>query len=144
MNTASSMTAREPAGALVAATRRPTAARRSGQASATVLLMTAVALWFHEWLPAVLAATCVGWVLFHRRLEGPLGAVLLRWWRRAWPPGALALAPFFLAGTLVYWLSSVPLKVKFLPLALNLVALAVVVLDIKRTVVRTGGLVDES
>lgn len=96
--------------------------------SAAVLLIITSVIWLHEWFPILFVATFVLWAIVHNRLEGNLGNVLLRWWHRAWPPKTLALVPLLLAGTLVYWLSDVPTRVKILPVTLNVIALSTVVL----------------
>jgi hypothetical protein len=96
--------------------------------SAAVLLIVTAVLWLHQWVPALFVAAFVLWAIVHHRLEGDLGDVLFRWWRRAWPPKTLVLVPLLLAGTLVYWLSNVPTTVKVLPVALNVIALSLVVL----------------
>jgi hypothetical protein len=96
---------------------------------AAVLLIVTFVLWLHEWFPALVVAAFVLWALVHNRLEGDLGDVLRRWWRRAWPPKTLLLVPLLLAGTLGYWLSNVPTRVKILPVALNVIALSLVVLS---------------
>lgn len=101
---------------------------RQRRHSAAVLLVLTVALWLHEWLPAVFLAAFVLWAIVHNRLEGKLGDVLLRWGRRAWPPKTLVLVPLLLVGTLVYWIAHVPIRVKMLPLTLNVIALLLVVL----------------
>lgn len=96
--------------------------------SAAVLLIVTAVIWLHEWVPALFVAAFVLWAIVHHRLEGDLGDILLRRWRRAWPPKTLVLVPLLLAGTLVYWLSNVPTTVKVLPLMLNAIALSLVVL----------------
>lgn len=68
----------------------------------------------------------VVWVLLHKRLEGDLGADLLRLWRRVWPPATPVLVPLLVAGTVGYWVSDQPITPKVMPIALNLLALAMV------------------
>ena len=97
------------------------------QWAAVLLILTAV-LWLHEWVPALFVAAFVLWVLVHHRLEGDLGAVLLRWGRRVWPPKMLVLVPLLVGGTVVYWMAHVPTTVKILPVTLNVIALSLVVL----------------
>jgi hypothetical protein len=101
---------------------------RQRRHSAAVLLIVTTVMWLHEWIPALFVAAFVLWVIVHHRLEGDLGDVLLRRWRRAWPPKTLVLVPLLLAGTLVYWRSNVPITVKVLPVMLNVIALALVIL----------------
>lgn len=93
---------------------------------ATVLLIVASVLWWHRWVPALLVAGFVSWVILHKWLEGDLGEVLARGWRRAWPPRAVALIPLLLGGTLAYWVSDEPTTPKVLPIALNMLALSII------------------
>jgi len=92
--------------------------------AATLLLVTC-ALWLHEWLPALLVAAWVSWLILHKRLEGGLGEALVRFWRRAWPPGPLVLILLLAANTLAYW-AYAPVPGKILPIALNLLGLLMV------------------
>jgi hypothetical protein len=94
--------------------------------AATLLLITS-ALWLHQWLPALLVAAWVSWLILHKRLEGGFGDALVRVWRRTWPPGALVLIPLLAANTLAYW-AYAPMPGKVMPIALNLLGLAIVVL----------------
>ena len=64
--------------------------------------------------------------VLHRRLEGNLGRTLGRLWRRAWPPRTMALIPLLLGGTLAYWASGEPITPKVLPIALNVMALSII------------------
>ena len=90
----------------------------------TLLLITTV-LWLHEWLVALLVIGWVAWLFLHEALEGRLGATIVRLWRRAWPPSALALLPLLAANALLYWLY-VPIPGKVLPIALNLLGFSMV------------------
>ena len=90
---------------------------------AAVLLIVASVLWWHRWVPALLLAGVVSWAILHRRLEGNLGRILGRLWRRAWPPRTLVLVPLLAGGTLAYWISDESIMPKALPIALNIVAL---------------------
>jgi len=90
---------------------------------AAVLLIAASVLWWHRWIPALLVAGFVLWVILHRRLEGDLGEVLGRVWRRAWPPRTAVLVLVLSGGTLAYWVSDEPITPKVLPIALNMLAL---------------------
>lgn len=92
--------------------------------AATLLLVTAV-LWLHQWLPALLVAAWVSWLILHKRLEGGLGEALVRFWRRSWPPGPLALIPLLAANALAYWVYA-PMPGRVLPIALNLLGLSIV------------------
>jgi hypothetical protein len=91
--------------------------------AATLLLVTAV-LWLHQWLPALLVAAWVSWLILHKRLEGSLGEALARFWRRTWPPHTLALAPLLAANALAYWVYA-PVPGGVMPLALNLLGLSI-------------------
>jgi len=93
---------------------------------ATVLLIVASVLWWHRWVPALLVAGFVSWVILHKWFEGDLAEVLARGWRRAWPPRAVALIPLLLGGTLAYWVSDEPTTPKVLPIALNMLALSII------------------
>jgi hypothetical protein len=93
---------------------------------ASTLLIVAAALWWHRWLPALLLAGVLSWAVLHGWLEGNPGRVLDRLWRRAWPPRAILLIPLLLSGTLAYWVASEPIRPKVLPIALNVVALSII------------------
>jgi hypothetical protein len=97
---------------------------RRHRPAATLLLITSV-LWLHEWLAALLVAGWVAWLILHRRLEGGLGETFVRVWRRLWPPSPLALVPLLAANAVLYWVYA-PIPGKFMPLALNLLGLAMV------------------
>jgi len=92
--------------------------------AAALLLITSV-LWLHEWLAALLVAGWVAWLILHRRLEGALGETLVRLWRRTWPPPTAVLIPLLGANALLYWVYA-PIPGKIMPIALNLLGLAVV------------------
>jgi hypothetical protein len=92
--------------------------------AATLLLVTSV-LWLHQWLPALLVAAWVCWLILHKRLEGGFGDTLVRVWRRTWPPGALVLIPLLTANALAYW-AYAPMPGNVMPIALNLLGLATV------------------
>jgi len=97
--------------------------------AAGVLFIVTTVIWLHEWMPALFVAAFVVWAFVHHRLEGELGDALHRWWRRVWPPEPLVLVVLLLGGSLGYVLSTVPVRSKLLPVALNVIALSVVVLD---------------
>ena len=101
--------------------------RQRRHSAAVVLVVTSVS-WLHEWFAALFVAAFVLWLIVHTQLEGDRGEVLLRWWRRAWPPKTPVLVPLLLAGTFAYWVSSVPTRGKILPVTLNVIALSLVVL----------------
>jgi hypothetical protein len=92
---------------------------------ASVLLIIASVLWWHRWIPALLVAGVVSWAIVHRELERNLGGILGRGWRRAWPPRGIVLLPLLLGGVLAYVASGEPITPKVLPIALNMVALSI-------------------
>jgi hypothetical protein len=94
---------------------------------AAVLLILASSLWWLEWVPVVVVTAFLLWAILHKRLEDDLGEALRRRWRRVWPPATLVLIPLLLAGTFVAWVSERPLEAKVLPVALNLLALSMIV-----------------
>ena len=93
---------------------------------AGVLLVLAAAFWWHRWIPALLVAGFVSWVIVHKRLEGDLGQALARGARRVWPPPTAVLALILCGATLAYWVSDGPITPKVMPIGLNLLALSVV------------------
>jgi hypothetical protein len=101
-----------------------TAIAKSDRHAATLLLITSV-LWLHEWLAALLVAGWVAWLILHRRLEGDLGETLVRFWRRIWPPSPVVLVPLLAANAVLYWVYA-PVPGKFMPVALNLLGLSMV------------------
>jgi hypothetical protein len=90
-----------------------------GRRRAAVLLILAVALWFHAWFPAPVVAAFVAWVLLHKRLEGDLGHDLRPLWRRVWPPAPLVLVPLLVVTTMAYRVSEQLMLRKVLPLTLK-------------------------
>jgi 4-amino-4-deoxy-L-arabinose transferase-like glycosyltransferase len=96
---------------------------------AAVLLILASSLWWLEWVPVVVVTAFLLWVILHKRLEADPGEALRRRWRRVWPPATLVLIPLLLAATFVFWVSKRPLEAKVLPVALNLLALSMIVLE---------------
>ena len=102
--------------------------RHQHQRVAAGLLVFAWVLWLHRWMPAVLVVTFVAWVILHHRLEAGLGEVLHRQWRRAWPPGPLALIALLFASMLAFLLQDAPAKARFLPVGLDLLALSLILL----------------
>ena len=103
-----------------------TANNRQRHRAAGVLLVLAWVLWFHYWAPALLVVTFVVWAILHKRLEAGLGDVLLRQWRRVWPPGPLVLIALLLASTLAFVLQDAPAKAKILPVGLDVLALSMI------------------
>ena len=92
--------------------------------AATLLLVTSV-LWLHQWLPALLVAAWVSWLILHKQLEGSFGEALVRFWHRRWPPPPLVLVPLLAANALAYWLYA-PMPARVMPIALNLLGLSIV------------------
>ena len=90
---------------------------------AAMLLVFAWVFWLHRWGPAFLVVTFVAWMILHNRLEAGLGEALRRQWRRAWPPGPLALIALILASALAFVLGDAPATAKVLPVALAVLAL---------------------
>ena len=82
-------------------------------------------LWLHQWLPALLVAAWVSWLILHKRLEGSLGEALVRFWRRSWPPGTLVLIPLLAGNALAYWVYA-PMPGSVSLIALNLLGLGIV------------------
>lgn len=97
-------------------------------------MILAAVLWWHAWMPGFLFVAFVAWVVLHRQFEGELGERHGRAWRRVWPPAALVLVPLIVAGTAVYWVSNHSIEAKVLPIALNAVALAMLVVGRQRAV----------
>ena len=89
-----------------------------------MLLILGSSMWFVQWLPAVFVAALLLWVIFHNRMEGDWGVVLLRQWRRLWPPTTLVLVPLLLAATTGLWVWERSVEAKVLPIALNVFALS--------------------
>jgi hypothetical protein len=119
---------------------RPTASGDRDRRRAATLLLVSSALWVDEWLPVLLVATWMSWLLLHVQLEGGLGEALIRTWRRHWPPRPLLLIPLLASSTLAYWVYA-PSPGNILPIGLNLVALSIVLLgDAWRAIVRPGRL----
>jgi hypothetical protein len=102
----------------------PVSGDRRQRHAGTLLLVTSV-LWLHQWLPALLVAAWVSWLILHKQLEGGLGEALVRLWRRTWPPHTLALVPLLAANALAYWMYA-PMPGGVIPLALNLLGLGIV------------------
>jgi hypothetical protein len=103
-----------------------------GRYAVAVLLLLAAALWWHRWVPALLMAGFVAWVILHRRLEDGLGAALASGWQRAAPPASVALVLLAVVGLLAYWTSHEVVTPKVLPVTLNGLALAIIAFDAVR------------
>lgn len=93
---------------------------------AAVLGIIAALVWFVEWVPALLVAAFVTWAVLHTRMEGAGGDGLRRGWRRVWPPATLVLVPLLLIAVGGTWTSARPVEAKVVPIALEVLALAVI------------------
>ena len=91
-----------------------------------MLAVLASVFWLHRWGPAFLVVTFVAWVILHHRLEAGLGEALRQEWRRAWPPGPLALIALLVASALAFVLGDAPTTAKVLPVGLDVLALAMI------------------
>ena len=105
----------------------PRAARRR----AAMFMIFAAALWWLEWMPALLVLAFVAWLIVHTRFEGEYGDDLRRARQRFWPPASIVLIALIVAGTAVYYASNRTLEAKMLPIALNVVALFTLILGIR-------------
>lgn len=94
--------------------------------AAGVLLVLGWVFWLHRWVPPLLVVAFAVWVILHNRLEAGLGDVLRRRWRHAWPPGSLVLIALLSASMLAFVLHDAPVKTKILPVALDVLALSLV------------------
>ena len=104
--------------------RRKQDNNHQGRRAAGVLFVAGWAFWLHRWVPTLLVVTFVAWLILHHRLEGGLGDVLHRWWRRAWPPGLVVLIALLVASGLAFVLLDAPVTAKILPVGLAVVALS--------------------
>ena len=91
---------------------------------AAILLVLAWVFRLHRWVPAVLVAAFVSWVVLHSRLEDGRGVVLARLWRRAWPPAPSMLMALLTASTIVFIFSDISTTAKVMPVALGVFALS--------------------
>ena len=94
--------------------------------AAGVLFVVGWAFWLNRWVPLLLVATFLAWVILHHRLEAGLGDVLHRRWRRAWPPGPVVLAALLVASILAFVLLDAPVKAKIMPVGLDVLALSLI------------------
>ena len=94
---------------------------------AGVLLIITLLLWLYQWLPALSVAAFLVWIVVHNRLEGDLGAHLLRGWRRVWPPAVIVVVPLLVVGIFTSWMSGFPIDRTILPIGLNLLGLSMIV-----------------
>ena len=95
---------------------------------AAVLFVLAWVFWLIRWGPAFLVVTFVAWVILHHRLEAGLGDVLRRRWRRAWPPKLPVLIALLVVSALTFVLYDAPTTAKLLPVALDVLALSMILL----------------
>jgi hypothetical protein len=93
--------------------------------AASVLFVLAWTFWFHRWAPAAAVITFVVWVILHHRLEAGLADVLAVRWRRAWRSQLLAIT-LLSASALVFALADAAVETKVLPIALDAIALSVI------------------
>jgi hypothetical protein len=127
----------EHAGAMI---RSGTVSHDRHRRRAGTLLLVTSAVWVEQWLPALVVAAWVSWLVLHERLEGDLGEALIGLWQRHWPPRALLLVPLLATSTLAYWVYA-PLPAKITPIALNLLGLSMVFLGNSwQVIVRPGWL----
>ena len=105
----------------------PRAARRR----AALFVIFAAALWWLEWMPALLVLAFVAWLIVHKRFEAAYGDDLRRARQRFWPPASIVLIALIVAGTAVYYASNRALDAKMLPIALNVFALVTLILGIR-------------
>ena len=102
--------------------------------SAGILVILAAAFWWHAWMPAVAVLAFVGWVLMHRRYQGVRREAFMGLRRRIWPAPRPVLIALIIASTAVYLTATVAIEARVLPIALNLVALGLIVLGSWRRV----------
>ena len=100
---------------------------RRARRHAAVLVMLAAALWWHAWMPAVILVAFVVWAALHTRYHGARREAFMRARARVWPPAALVLVALIVAGIAVYGLSTDAIEAKVMPIALNAVALSILV-----------------
>ena len=96
--------------------------------SAGILVILAAAFWWHAWMPAVAVLAFVGWVLLHRRYQGVRREAFMRFRRRIWPAPPLVLIALIVVSTAVYLTATVVVEARVLPIALNVVAMGLIVL----------------
>lgn len=107
---------------------------RAPQRRATLVILFAAALWVHAWMPAAVVVAFVLWALFHTRYQGHRREAFMRFRARVWPPATLVLVTLIVGGTAVYVVSTDAIEAKVLPIALNVVALAILVIAWIRSV----------
>ena len=94
--------------------------------AAGVLFVVGWVFWLHRWVPTLVVVTFVAWLILHNRLEAGLGDVLLRRWRRVWPPRPVVLITLLCASTLAFVLLDAPVKAKIVPIGLDVLALSLI------------------
>ena len=102
---------------------------RSARRRAGVYVILAAALWWHALMPGLILLTFIAWAVLHRRYQGVRREGFMRLRQRAWPPSPLVLATLIVAGTTLYGMSSVPIEVKVLQIALNVLATGTLVFE---------------
>lgn len=111
--------------------REPRAARRR----TAVLVILGAVFWWHAWMPAVIVVAFVVWAALHTRYQGTRREGFMRFRARVWPPATLVLVALIVAGTAVYGLSNDSIEAKVMPIALNALALAMLLVPRQRAVV---------
>ena len=89
--------------------------------------MLAAAFWWHAWMPAVAVLAFVGWALIHRRYQDERREAFMGFRRRIWPAPRLVLIALIIASTALYFTATVAIEARVLPIALNLVAMGLIV-----------------
>ena len=105
---------------------------RSARRRAGVFVILAAALWWHALVPGLILVAFIVWAVLHTRYQGARRDRFMRFRQRLWPPALLTVIALIVAGTTLYGMSSVPLEVKVLPIALNVLAAGTLVLDAVR------------
>ena len=100
---------------------------RTARSSAAVLVILAAALWWHAWMPGAILVAFVLWAALHTRYQGARRQAFMRARARIWPPAALVLVALIVAGIAAYGLATDVIEAKVLPIALNAVALSILV-----------------
>jgi hypothetical protein len=101
---------------------------------AAVLVVLAAAFWWHALMPAVILIGFVLWAVLHTRFQEGRREAFMRFRARVWPPPTLVLVALIVAGTAVYGLSNDSIEAKVMPIALNALALAMLLVPRRRPV----------
>jgi hypothetical protein len=100
---------------------------RGPRRHAAALVLLAAALWWHAWMPAVIVVAFVGWAVLHARYQGARRDAFMRARARVWPPDVLVLVALIVAGITLYTVSTAAIEARVMPIALNAVALSILV-----------------